>query len=70
MIESIGLALIVGVIVGLLLLLAGVVLKSTKAAPLLALGEYCTQYAWAIGLIAGVLYFITGSPDFIGIRHR
>ena len=70
MIESIVLAVIVAIVVGLLLILLGKVLSTINVPIATTIGAFLVQYGWAIGVLAGIWYFITGSPDFIGIRHK
>jgi hypothetical protein len=62
MLESILIAIIVAVVVGLVLLLVGRLIASTgSGVPILAaIGGFLEQFCWVIGLIAGLLYFITG----------
>lgn len=53
-------AVVVAVAVGLLCLLAGIVLVSLEAPPAVAVGNFLTQWCWAIGVLAGLWYFLKG----------
>lgn len=70
MLESIILAVVVAVVVGLICILIGRLIESAgPSVPLLAtLGGFLSQYAWVIGLLAGLLFFF-GGGSFLGI-HR
>lgn len=60
MIETLLLAVVVAVAVGLVCLLLGKVLESLGVPPAAAVGSFLTQYCWVIGVVAGLWYFITG----------
>lgn len=60
MIESIAIAVVVGLIVGLLCIGVGRLLKSVNVPPLAALGTFLDDYGWAIGLVAALWAFVTG----------
>lgn len=62
MLNLIILAIIVGVVVALICLLLGKVVQSAGAAapPFAAVGGFLVQFCWVIGLIAGLLFFVTG----------
>lgn len=62
MIEAIITAVIVAVIVGLVLLLIGKLIAAAgSTVPLLAaLGAFLDQYCWVIGLLVGLLFFVSG----------
>lgn len=63
MLESILLAVIVAVIVGLVLLLIGrLIAAAGSSVPMLAtLGWFLDQYCWVIGLLVGLLFFVSGA---------
>jgi hypothetical protein len=55
------LAGLLAVAVGLVLMFVGRVLKTGGKAPLLAAaGGFLTDYGWVIGLLVGILFFVTG----------
>ncbi len=56
MVELIVLALIIAVVVGLLL--------SGLLGPILTVGAFFTQYGWAIGVLAGQLWYFFTSGGF------
>jgi hypothetical protein len=62
MLTLIVIAVIVGVIAALICLLVGKVIASAGAAapPFAAVGGFLVQFCWVIGLIVGLLYFVTG----------
>lgn len=60
MIERLILAVIIGVVVGLVCILAGRLLKAAGVPPAVAVGTFLEEYAWAIGIIAALWAFITG----------
>lgn len=62
MLNLIIIAVIVGVVVALVCLLLGKIISSAGAAapPFAAIGAFLVQYCWVVGLLAGLLYFVTG----------
>lgn len=60
MLETILLAILVAVIVGLVCLLLGKVLASLAVPPAAAVGGFLVQYCWVIGVVAGLWYFVSG----------
>jgi len=59
MIELIVWSVVVAVIVGLVLTFVGRILKALEVPPAIAVGTYLEQYAWIIGVLAGIVYFLT-----------
>lgn len=60
MIKKVILALVVAVAVGLLCIIVGRVLGLLVAPPAVAVGDFLESFAWVIGLLAGIWYFIRG----------
>lgn len=66
MLLSIVFAILVAVIVGLVCIFGGRMLQSAGNVPFLAAaGSFLEQYAWVIGLVAGLLYFLTNGSFHI-----
>jgi hypothetical protein len=61
MIEHVVIAILVACIVGLVCVFAGRMLKAAGVPFLVAAGGFLEQFAWGIGLIAG-LWFYFGGP--------
>jgi hypothetical protein len=60
MIEAIVIAVIVAIIVGALLVyLLGPLIKSIPAPVAQIVGDFFVKFGWAIGLLAGLLFFFT-----------
>lgn len=59
MIETIILAVIIGIAVGLGCMLVGKLLNSLGIPPAAAVGGFLEQYGWAIGVLAGLWWFFT-----------
>lgn len=53
------LAVVVAVVVGLVCILVGAILASINVPPAEAVGHFLNQFAWAIGILAGLWYFFT-----------
>lgn len=53
-------AVAVAVLVGLACLLAGSVLVLLRAPIAVTIGDFLAQWAWVIGLLAGILQFARG----------
>ena len=65
MIETIVLAVIIAVVVGLLLVgLLGPILKSLGVPIAVTVGEFFVKYGWVLGVLAGLWYFFAGGPIF------
>lgn len=62
MISRIVMAIVVAVLVGLGCLLLGMVLNSLNVPPAEAVGRFLTQYAWVVGILAGLIHFFRGGP--------
>jgi len=62
--ENVVVAVLVACVVGLVCILLGRVLKAVGMPPAVAVGGFFEQYAWAIGLIAGLWAFVTGWRPF------
>lgn len=60
MLNRIVLAVVWAVIVGLVCLLIGMVLSSLGVPPAEAVGGFLTQWAWVIGVLAGLWQFFGG----------
>ena len=71
MIETIVLAVLVAIVVGLLLTaLLGPLIKSLPAPVAAIIGDFFIKYGWALGLIAGLWYFFVGPALFgFGGKH-
>lgn len=67
MIARIVLAVIVGVVVGLICLVAGGLLVDLKVSFAQTIGGFLQAWAWVIGLLAALWYFFAGG-SFPGIR--
>lgn len=64
MIESIVIAVIIAIIVGALLVyLLGPVIKSLPAPIAQIVGDFFVTWGWGIGILAGLLYFFSGSGN-------
>lgn len=59
--RQLGLAVVVGVAVGLIALFLGTVLNSLAVPPATAVGGFLIQWCWVLGILAGVWYFFRGS---------
>jgi hypothetical protein len=57
-------AVVVAVVVGLACILLGVLLNALGVPPATAVGGFLTAYAWVIGALAGLLYFLRGGLSF------
>lgn len=57
MLMRIGYAIVVGIIVGLVCLFLGVILATLDVPPVTAIAKFLTQWAWPIGVLAGLLWF-------------
>lgn len=64
MLDSLIVAVAVLIIVGLVCLLLGKILSAVGIPFVTAIGEFLTQWAWVIGLAAGLLSFATGANFF------
>lgn len=60
MIGRIVMAVVVAVIVGLACMLLGMVLNSLNVPPAEAVGHFLTEFAWVIGVLAGLVHFFRG----------
>lgn len=60
LIIAIALAVIVAVVVGALAILLGRVLKTIPAPIAVTVGGWFEQFGWAIGLLAGLWWLLTG----------
>ncbi len=60
MIQRIVTAILIAVAVGLVCLLLGLLLRSLGVPPAAVVGAFLTGYAWVIGLLAGLFYFVRG----------
>ncbi len=58
--ENVVIAVLVAVVIGLLCVLLGRILKAVGVPPAEAVGSFFEQYAWAIGIVAGLWAFVTG----------
>lgn len=64
MLESIVIAVIVAVIVGAsLVYLLGPIIKSLPAPIAQIVGNFFVVWGWGIGILAGLLYFISGGGN-------
>lgn len=64
MIETIVIAVIIAIVVGaLLVFLLGPIIKSIPAPIAGIVGDFFVRFGWAIGLIAGLLYFFGGGKN-------
>lgn len=61
MIGRIVLAVVVALAVGLLCLLLGAVLGALNVPIAETVGHWFREFAWVLGILAGVWYFITGT---------
>ena len=59
MIEHIVIAVVIAVIVGLLCIFGGRILKSLSVPPAVTVGGFFEEYAWPIGVLVGIVWFIT-----------
>ena len=59
-IENVVIAIIVACVIGLLCVLFGRILQATGVPPVAAVGGFFEQYAWAIGILAGLWALVTG----------
>lgn len=59
MITLLVLSVIIACVVGLVCIFGGRMLKGVNLPPAAALGGFLEQFAWAIGLLAGVWYFVS-----------
>ena len=71
MIETIVLAVLVAIVVGLLLTaLLGPLIKSLPAPVAAIIGDFFIKYCWGLCLIAGLWYFFVGPALFgFGGKH-
>lgn len=60
MIEALILAVVVACVVGLICLLLGKILASLAIPIAVAVGGFLEQWAWVIGVLAGIWFFFTG----------
>ena len=60
MLTRIILAIIVGAVVWLLCLFGGGLLATLAIPPIVFIGKFLAQWAYVIGVIAGLWYFFTG----------
>jgi len=63
-IESIAIAIGVGVLVGLASVFIGRMLKAAGVPPAEAAGGFLEQFAWALGFVAALWAFATGWRPF------
>jgi len=54
------LAVVIGSVVGLACILLGMLLVSLDIPPAEAVGRFLENYAWVIGILAGLWYFFRG----------
>ena len=64
LISRIVLAIVVAIAIGLVCLLVGVVLVVIDAPIAVSIGTFFKEWAWVIGLLAGIWHFFAGSPNF------
>lgn len=60
MIGKLVLAAVVGAATGLACILIGMLLVSLNIPPIEAIGHFLNQWAWVIGVLAGLWYFFAG----------
>lgn len=60
MIMRIVMAVVVAVVVGLICILLGTLLNALGVPPATAVGGFLLAYAWVIGILAGLIYFLRG----------
>lgn len=60
MLRRIVLAVVVGVVVFLICLLAGILLTALEVSFAVAVGDFLTQWAGVIGLLAAIWHFFSG----------
>ena len=63
---SIVIAIVVACIIGLVLLFIGRVLQALTIPIAVMVGSFLEQWCWVIGLLCGILFFLTGG-SFLGI---
>ena len=59
MLERIVLAVIIAVVIGLVCILVARLLKAVNVPPAEAVGGFLEQFAWAIGILAGLWAFFS-----------
>ena len=69
MLNRLVLAVVIAIVVGLVCLLVGMLLASLGVPPAEAVGGFLTEYAWVIGVLAGLWHFFSGgSFSFGGLK--
>lgn len=70
MIEAIVVAVIIAIAVGVLLVaLLGPLIKTIQAPVAQIAGDFFVKWGWAIGLLAGLLWFFSGGSFFGFGKH-
>lgn len=66
MIGRVVVAVVVGAVVGLACILLGMILASLNIPPVEAVGRFLTEWAWVIGVLAGLYQFFAGGVSLPG----
>jgi hypothetical protein len=54
-------AVVVAIVVGLACILLGAIFATLGVPPAAIVGEFLTKWAWVLGILAGLWYFVSGS---------